>query len=63
MFISTKLIVGVALLLCFIDNIVSDLSTKGNATSVKTLVLLDDWHFIDTHSLFWTQLRSMTYRF
>ena len=25
----------------------------------KTLVLLDDWHTIDTHSLFWEQIRKM----
>jgi hypothetical protein len=25
----------------------------------KSLVLLDDWHYVETHSLFWDQLRSM----
>ena len=27
----------------------------------KTLVLLDDWHSIDTNSVFWSQIRKMGY--
>jgi oligosaccharyltransferase complex subunit beta len=27
----------------------------------KTLVLLDDWHNIDTHSLFWSQIKKMNF--
>jgi hypothetical protein len=26
---------------------------------VKTLVLLDDWHNLETHSLFWDQIKTM----
>ena len=29
----------------------------------KTLVLLDDWHTIDTHSLFFEQIKNMGYEF
>lgn len=27
----------------------------------KTLILLEDWHSIDTHSLFWSQLKALSY--
>jgi hypothetical protein len=26
--------------------------------TAKTLVVLDDWHYIETHSNFWSQLRG-----
>lgn len=28
---------------------------------VKTLVLLDNWYYTETHSIFWDQLRQMNF--
>lgn len=26
--------------------------------TAKTLIVLDDWHYVETHSSFWNQLRG-----
>ena len=39
----------------------SQLLDSKEQTQKKTLVLLDDWHTIDTHSLFFEQIKSMGY--
>ena len=39
----------------------SQLFDSKEQTQKKTLVLLDDWHTIDTHSLFFEQIKSMGY--
>ena len=48
--------VKIFLLISLLSLINSSLIYSANA---KTLVLLDDWHYIETHSLFWKQLRNM----
>lgn len=54
-----KFWLSIALLISIINNIYSD-SSKSLIYSgkVKTLVLLDDWHYLDSHTMFWKQLES-----
>lgn len=37
-------------------------STKVERSSSRALVILDDWNMIETHSLFWDQLRGASYQ-
>ena len=52
---------GLVFLTIFIQNIISDTSNMIYTGKVKTLVLVDDWHYLDTHSLFWDQLKSIKF--
>ena len=52
---------GLVFLAIFIQNIISDTSNMIYTGKVKTLVLVDDWHYLDTHSLFWDQLKSIKF--
>lgn len=54
----TRLWIGLAILIAFFQNIICDFDNLIYKGKVKTLVLLDDWHYLDTHSLFWDQLKS-----
>jgi hypothetical protein len=50
------MVVKIFLLLTLMTLASSNLIYTGK---VKSLVLLDDWHYIETHSLFWGQLKNM----
>lgn len=53
--ISVLLLIAVA-----VNNIAyCGLPNSNNTIREKSLVLLDDWHYLETHSLFWEQLRAM----
>ena len=57
MLMRNKILIICALIITFISQIITDNSLvyKGK---VKSLVLIDDWHYLDTHSMLWDQLRS-----
>jgi hypothetical protein len=59
MSIKTKFWISIALIISIINYIFSD-SSKNLIYSgkIKTLILIDDWHYLNTHSMFWDQLRS-----
>lgn len=46
---------------CITPFIQSQLLSYSNSSQKKTLVLLENWHYKDTHSLFWNQLKQMGY--
>ena len=54
-----KISVLLMLTLTLMPIITSVNSTQSAIQKEKSLVLLDDWHYLETHSLFWEQLRSL----
>jgi len=54
-----KISVLVALCLIILANTNTANATNNLNVREKSLVLLDDWHYLETHSLFWEQLRSL----
>jgi hypothetical protein len=59
MSVTSRFWIAIAILITFIQYIFTDASKSLiYSGKVKTLVLLDDWHYLDTHSLFWDQIRS-----
>jgi len=59
MSVSTRFWIAIAILINFIQYIFTDASNNLIYTGkVKTLVLLDDWHYLDTHSMFWDQIKG-----
>lgn len=59
MSIATKLLLITVFFITLIQKILSDHNNLTHTSKAKTLVLIDDWHYIDTHSLFWDQLRGI----
>lgn len=55
---TTKFWIAIAIIITVIQYIFTDAQNLIYTGNSKTLVLLDDWHFLDTHSLFWDQLKS-----
>jgi len=53
--------ISVLATLAFTLIIIASTNNSTNSVSIKekSLVLLDDWHYLETHSLFWEQLRSL----
>ena len=47
------------LLILVIDIILAESTKHNNTIKDKSLVLLDDWHYLESHSMFWDQLRSL----
>ena len=47
--------------LILIFQLLLQIKTSEQKNIKKTLVLLDDWHNIDTHSLFWSQIKKMNF--
>jgi hypothetical protein len=58
MTMSMKFLLITAFLITFIQKIFSDYSSLIYVGRVRSLVLIDDWHMVDTHSIFWSQLRG-----
>jgi hypothetical protein len=58
MTMSMRFLLITAFLITFIQKIFSDYSPLIYAGRVRSLVLIDDWHIVDTHSIFWSQLRG-----
>jgi hypothetical protein len=59
MSVSPRFWIAIAFVFTLIQHIYTNVSNSLIYTGkVKTLVLLDDWHYLDTHSLFWEQLKS-----
>lgn len=54
----TRMWVAIAILITFVNYILAESNNLIYSGKPKTLVLLDDWHYLDTHSLFWDQLKS-----
>ena len=52
-----SVLVTIHLLILTVGN-VSQTTTSENVKE-KSLVLLDDWHSLETHSIFWDQIRSL----
>lgn len=61
MAMSTKLLLSVAFLITLVQKIFSEYNNSVYSGKIKTLVLIDDWHYLDTHTIFWDQLRSMNF--
>lgn len=62
MSIKTKFWISIALIISIINYIFSDSSkTTIYQGKIKTLILIDDLHYLDTHSMFWDQLRKMNF--
>lgn len=60
MWVSTKLFLILAFFITLIEKIFSEYNPNNLIYSgkVKSLVLIDDWHVMDSHSLFWNQLKG-----
>ena len=59
MFSSTKLLLLAAVLTILLGQIFSEAGTSTIYTGkAKTLVLIDDWHITETHSLFFQQVKG-----
>lgn len=64
MSIKTKFWISIALIISIINYIFTDASKNLiYSGKVKTLVLLDDWHYLDSHTMFWDQLKSKNFQF
>jgi hypothetical protein len=60
MSVSTKLYLILAFIITLVQKIFSEYSSSLIYTGkVKSLVLIDDWHYLDTHSFFWNQLKGI----
>lgn len=57
MSVSTKILLTIAFFITLIQKIFSEYNLIYSG-KVKSLVLIDDWHYIQTHSIFWDQLRG-----
>ena len=55
---STKLLLVFAFLITLIQKIFTEYNNLIYTGKVKSLVLIDDWHYLDTHTIFWDQLRG-----
>ncbi len=58
MTMSMKFLLITAFLITLVQKIFSDYSPLIYTGQVRSLVLIDDWHVVDTHSMFWSQLRG-----
>jgi len=58
MSISTKFLLITAFLITLIQRIFSEYNNLVYNGTTKTLVLIDDWNYLNTHSMFWDQLRG-----
>lgn len=54
---SMKFLLIVAFLITLVQKIFSEYSSLIYSGKVKTLVLIDDWHYLDSHTMFWDQLK------
>ena len=64
MAVKTKFWISIAIIISIINCIFSDPSKSLiYSGKVKTLILLDDWHYLDTHTMFWDQLKSINILF
>lgn len=61
MTMSMKFLLIIAFLITLVQKIFSEYSSLIYSGRVKSLVLIDDWHVVDTHSLFWSQLRGRNF--
>lgn len=61
MTMSMKFLLFIAFLITLVQKIYSNYSTLIYSGKIRSLVLIDDWHSVDTHSMFWSQLRSKNY--
>jgi len=60
MSVKTRIFIIFSILITLIQLIFTETSNSLiYSGKVKTLVLLDDWHYLDTHSLFWDQIKGM----
>ena len=58
MSISTKFLLITAFLITLIQRIFSEFNNLVYTGTTKTLVLIDDWNYLNTHTMFWDQLRG-----
>jgi hypothetical protein len=55
---STNFLLITAFLLTLIQRIFSEDNNLVYTGTKKSLVLIDDWNYLNTHSMFWDQLRG-----
>jgi hypothetical protein len=58
---SNKFLLVIAFLFTLVHKIYTEYSNTIYTGKVKSLVLVDDWHYLETHSMFWNQLRGISY--
>ncbi len=54
----SKILLIVTLFILFFHDIMSNNNNLIYTGKTKTLVVIDDWNYLNTHSFFWDQLRG-----
>lgn len=54
----TKFLLFTAFLITLIQGTFTEHNNLIYTGTTKTLVLIDDWNYLNTHSMFWNQLRG-----